>query len=257
VINQSYLSSWNNKQAPGYRAAEDNYSYGPNHRVQSLDERIQAGIAGGNTMNLPELIDAMEDGGSVDLRGSQVLPLMLRVITSSGPLTAAEANAVNTLQNWVNSGAHRRDDNPRDGHYDDAEAIKIMDAWWPKALTAAFQPTIGDGDANKDVFSKVQAQMAFDDAPFEVRHHNVLGAHVFVRHAAGLDRHQALIARDAAGVAEGVQHQAAAHQFEIGLQHVPAQRLQHHRVYDSSERIVRDRTFAAAQSAPPEPREAS
>jgi acyl-homoserine lactone acylase PvdQ len=165
VINQSYISSWNNKQAPGYRAAEDNYSYGPNHRVQSLDERIQAGIAGSNTMNLPQLIDAMEDGGSVDLRGSQVLPLMLRVITSSGPLTAAEANAVNALQNWVNSGAHRRDDNPRDGHYDHAEAIKIMDAWWPKALTAAFQPTIGDGDANKDVFSKVQAQMAFDDPP--------------------------------------------------------------------------------------------
>jgi acyl-homoserine lactone acylase PvdQ len=160
VVNQNYISSWNNKQAPGYRAAEDNYSYGPNHRVQSLDERIQAGIAGRNTMSLQELIDAMEDGGSVDLRGSQVLPLLLDVINSSGSLTPAQSNAVNTLQAWVNSGAHRRDDNPRDGHYDNADAVRIMDAWWPGLLEAAFKPTLGD-----DLFDKVQAQHEFDDPP--------------------------------------------------------------------------------------------
>jgi penicillin amidase len=165
VVNQNYISSWNNKQAPGYRAAEDNYSYGPNHRVQSLDERIQAGIAGTNTMSLPELIDAMEDGGSVDLRGSQVLPLMLDVINSSGSLTPAQADAVSKLQAWVSSGAHRRDDNPRDGQYDNSEAVQIMDAWWPRALEAAFKPTIGDGDPLRDVFSKIQAQMEFDDPP--------------------------------------------------------------------------------------------
>src|SRR5206468_9120755 len=101
VINQDYISSWNNKQAPGYRAAEDNYSYGPNHRVQSLDDRIQAGIAGGNKMSLADLISAMEDAGSVDLRGTRALPLMLDVIDSSGSLTPTESAAVSKLRDWV------------------------------------------------------------------------------------------------------------------------------------------------------------
>jgi acyl-homoserine lactone acylase PvdQ len=164
VTNQRYISSWNNKQAPGYRAAEDNYSYGPTHRVESLDERIEAGIAGGDTMSLPELIDAMEDAGSVDLRGSQVLPLMLQVIGTPGPaLTADQQNAVAALQAWANSGGHRRDDDPKDGQYDSAEAIQIMDAWWPKALEAAFKPTLGG-----DLFDKIEGQMGFDDPPGEV-----------------------------------------------------------------------------------------
>jgi acyl-homoserine lactone acylase PvdQ len=160
VINQDYLSSWNNKQAPGYRAAEDNYSYGPNHRVQSLNERIEAGISGGKKMSLADLISAMEDGGSVDLRGSQALPLMLDVIDSSGSLTPSEQSAVNQLRAWVASGAHRRDNAPQDSHYDNADAIAILDAWWPKALTAAFKPALGD-----DLFNKVQAEIGFDDPP--------------------------------------------------------------------------------------------
>jgi hypothetical protein len=160
VINQDYISSWNNKQAPGYRAAEDNYSYGPNHRVQSLNERIEAGISGGRKMSLADLISAMEDGGSVDLRGSQALPLMLDVIDSSGSLSPAEAHAVDELRAWVASGAHRRDNAPRDGHYDNSEAIALLDAWWPKALTAAFKPALGD-----DLFNEVQAEMGFDDPP--------------------------------------------------------------------------------------------
>jgi acyl-homoserine lactone acylase PvdQ len=165
VTNQNYISSWNNKQAPGYRAAEDNYSYGPNYRVQSLDERIESGIVGSNTMSLPELIDAMEDGGSVDLRGSQVLSLMLDAIRQGpGGVPAALQDDVDVLQDWVDSGAHRRD-RDSSGTYDDSRAVAIMDAWWPKAVTAAFQPTIGDADSLKDVFSKVQAQMGFDDHP--------------------------------------------------------------------------------------------
>jgi hypothetical protein len=165
VINQDYISSWNNKQAPGYRAAEDNYSYGPNHRVQSLNERIEAGIAGNDKMNLADLISAMEDGGSVDLRGSQVLPLMLDVIRSSGNLSSAEADAVAKLDAWAAAGAHRRDKSPQDGHYDNADAVALMDAWWPRALEAAFNPALGDNNANKNVFTAIQGEMGFDDPP--------------------------------------------------------------------------------------------
>jgi len=170
VINQDYISSWNNKQAPGYRAAEDNYSYGPNHRVQSAQRANRGGISGGKKMSLADLISAMEDGGSVDLRGSQDLLLMLDVIESSGSLTTAESDAVGKLRAWVASGAHRRDNAPQDGHYDNADAIALMDAWWPKALEAAFKPTLGT-----DLFGKVQAEMGFDDPPGAPRQRLHLG----------------------------------------------------------------------------------
>ena len=42
VVNQSYITSWNNKQAAGFDAADDNYAYGPIYRSQSLDEQITA-----------------------------------------------------------------------------------------------------------------------------------------------------------------------------------------------------------------------
>ena len=69
VINQSYITSWNNKQAAGFDAADGNYAYGPIYRSQSLDEEIAPRIAGANQMSLPELIDSMEVAGTVDLRG--------------------------------------------------------------------------------------------------------------------------------------------------------------------------------------------
>jgi acyl-homoserine lactone acylase PvdQ len=142
VVNQTYITSWNNKQAAGYDAADDNYSYGPIYRSQRLDDRIDQRIQGTDKMSLPELVDSMEDAGTVDLRGAKVLPFMLQVIgTPSDPQLAS---AVNTLQSWVNSGAHRRDMN-QDGQYDDAQAVKIMDAWWPRAVEAEFKPEMGAG----------------------------------------------------------------------------------------------------------------
>ena len=69
--------------------------------------------------------------GSVDLRGAKVLPLMLQVVGT--PSDPGLASAVNTLQTWVSSGAHRRDLN-QNGAYDDALAVQIMDAWWPRAV---------------------------------------------------------------------------------------------------------------------------
>jgi acyl-homoserine lactone acylase PvdQ len=147
TINQTYLSSWNNKQALGYRAADDNYTYGPAHRVQLLDRRIDQRLASGDKFSLPELIDAMEDGGTVDLRAQEVLPWMLNVVGS--PAEPALADAVAKLRTWVAAGGHRRDCTPvppactPDGRYEHERAIEIMDAWWPRAVAAAFMPALG------------------------------------------------------------------------------------------------------------------
>ncbi len=60
AINQNYLSSWNNKQARKYHAADEQWSYGDVYRSITLDERIKSIIKGKRKAALPELIDAMK-----------------------------------------------------------------------------------------------------------------------------------------------------------------------------------------------------
>ena len=139
VIDQRFLTSWNNKQARGYRG-DGIRDYTSLYRVDLLDDRIKAEIEGPGKMSLVELIDAMEDAGTVDLRGSHVVPWALKVI--GRPSAPALAEAVTTMRKWVEAGAHRRDlDNS--GAYDDAEAVRIMDAWWPLWVKRQFKPTLG------------------------------------------------------------------------------------------------------------------
>ncbi len=159
TVDQSFLTSWNNKQAPAYRASDAEWGYQPIYRSDSLDERIEDGIAGGGKMNIVELINAMEDAGTVDLRGSQVLPWILKVLGTGKGASAELKGAISSLRGWAKSGAHRRDLN-RDGVYDDAEAVRIMDAWWPLLLKAEFEPTLGKG-----LYDAVESARGIDDTP--------------------------------------------------------------------------------------------
>ena len=65
VIDQPFLVNWNNKQARGTRAADDNFGYGSIYRSQSLSDRIRKGTRGSRKMSLVQLIDAMESAGTV------------------------------------------------------------------------------------------------------------------------------------------------------------------------------------------------
>jgi hypothetical protein len=158
VINQSFITSWNNKQARGYRAADGTYEYGSTYRSTMLDEEIRKRLRGNSKLSLTETIDAMEVAGTTDLRGEAVLPHALDVIQSrpiSDPDTRA---AVNQLRAWIRAGAHRIDRN-KDGRYERSRAIRIMDAWWPLWLGAEFRPILG-----KRVFKRIRAVLEFDDS---------------------------------------------------------------------------------------------
>ena len=137
---KGYITSWNNKQAPGFRANDGQWSYGPVYRSQLLDKRIQALVAEDGSINLTEVVNAMGDAATVDLRGSAVLPYMLQVLGS--PEDQRLARAVDLLATWVGGGAHRRDLDG-DGEYEDQAAVALMDEWWSLALDAAFGPILG------------------------------------------------------------------------------------------------------------------
>ena len=85
----------------------------------------------------------MEDAGTVDLRGDRVLPWILKVINTQ-PVTdpSSAGRASQQLTAWGAAGAHRIDRN-KDGVYEQTQAIRIMDAWWPRLVEAEFKPTLG------------------------------------------------------------------------------------------------------------------
>ncbi len=164
TINQSYLTSWNNKQAPGFAASDSNWGYGPIYRSQMLDVNIDRSMFLGAKMNLAQLVNAAEEAGSVDLRGQRAAIWMLKVIGQ--PSEPALADAVRTLNIWLYRGSHRRDKN-RDGAYDDEDGVRIMDAWWPRAVDAMFKPSLGS-----DLFNKITGIIEVDNEP------NNHGAHL-------------------------------------------------------------------------------
>ena len=140
AIDPPYLVSWNNRQAKRWNAADDNYHYESVYRSQLLADKIRHDIRGSRRMRLEQLVQAMEESATQDLRGVRVLPIALRAIGK--PKDPKLQAAVALLRGWHRRGAHRRDLN-KDGHYDDDAAVTLMDAWWPKLVAAEFKPALG------------------------------------------------------------------------------------------------------------------
>jgi acyl-homoserine lactone acylase PvdQ len=124
-----YLVSWNNKQAPGFGAADDQWGYGPVHRSEALSDRLtELADAGGVTTT--DLVAAVQDAATVDSRAFYTLPSLLDVIGDDPEV----ADAVALLRGWVERGAHRLDAD-RDGAYEEQAAVALFDAWWGSADT--------------------------------------------------------------------------------------------------------------------------
>jgi len=140
AVDPPFLVSWNNKQAPGWAAADDKYSYGPLFRSQMIADKVKAATKGKKKMTITQLIQAMEEPATQDLRGYRLLPTIFKAIGE--PKSKPLRQAVVTLRTWHEHGAHRRDLN-RDGVYEENDAVELMDAWWPKLLAGEFKPVLG------------------------------------------------------------------------------------------------------------------
>ena len=155
AVDPAYLVSWNNKQAPGWAAADDQYAYGPVHRQQMLTRRVRSGIAGRRKMTLAKLVQAMEEPATQDLRALEALPHVLRAV--GRPADPRLRGALSVLRGWRSKGAHRRDLD-KDGKYDDDDAVTLMDAWWPRLVRAEFAPALGDS-----AYSALERMLAIGD----------------------------------------------------------------------------------------------
>ena len=119
-----FLVSWNNKPAPGWSAADDQWGYGPVHRSLALSDRV-GNLAAAGGVTPARLVGAVQDAATADSRAAYTLPHLLSVIGDDPQV----ADAVGLLRGWLDRGAHRLDQD-RDGAYDDQAAVALFDAWW-------------------------------------------------------------------------------------------------------------------------------
>ncbi|WP_317442464.1 penicillin acylase family protein [Streptomyces collinus] len=156
-VDQDYYVSWNNKQAKDYTTAS--WGDGSVHRGNLLDDRVRRLVAAGGVTRA-KLTQAMADAALADLRAEDVLPKLLKVIGSAPVTDTTAAAAVSKLQAWVTAGARRTETAAGSKKYADADAIRILDAWWPLLVKAEFEPGLGS-----DLYSAFTADLPVDEAP--------------------------------------------------------------------------------------------
>jgi acyl-homoserine lactone acylase PvdQ len=158
AIDPDFLVSWNNKQAPRFAAADDRYAYGPIYRMQLIRSFIEKDIAAGKKMGSEQLVSAMEEAATQDIRTVVLWPILKQVL--GAPSDPRLQDAIAKLDSWYADGGHRRDLTNKDiaspGTYQHNDAITIMDAWWPKLLEAEFRPTLGS-----EAFAAVKSMLRF------------------------------------------------------------------------------------------------
>ena len=136
---KGWMTSWNNKPAPGFTAADDQYGFGAVYRSMSLDDRLAPLTAGAAKASLSEVTGAMIDAATVDPRAQQLLPEILAAVGEYDE----RAEALDLLRTWQANGGNRVD-RDRDGAYADQAAIALLDAWWEDVARTVLRPVLGD-----------------------------------------------------------------------------------------------------------------
>jgi acyl-homoserine lactone acylase PvdQ len=150
-----YLVNWNNAQAPGWRAADDVWSFGPIHRSQLLEKPLQRTLRQGKA-DLTRLVQINIEAATVDVR-REVYPFLRRMIGNTTDQQVKAPLAI--LDEWAKTGMHRRDLDG-DNVYENSAAVALMDEWWGRLVTREFRPILGS-----DLFERIRKIVALAEPP--------------------------------------------------------------------------------------------
>jgi acyl-homoserine lactone acylase PvdQ len=146
------LTNWNNKPAPGWGAASDNYGYGPVHRVQ-LYRGFTHGMTEANDVSI------MNRAATEDLRAIKVWPIIRRVLKGGRAPSKLAAQAADLIDRWRRQGASRLDGNLDGGI--DAPGAAVMDTAWNGIARAVMRPVLGPLTDNLDRLISVGSVPSF------------------------------------------------------------------------------------------------
>jgi acyl-homoserine lactone acylase PvdQ len=145
---QGFFDSWNNKPAPGFSAADNQFGYGPVYRVQMLTTQIEHQFAiHHGKITQANLVQAMETAATQDLDGLTILPALLKAVQGRAE-PAGVKQMLAALKVWYRTGAHRILSSPTDAQYEQADAVAIMDQLTPAVIKAIFDPLFAAGGTN-------------------------------------------------------------------------------------------------------------
>jgi acyl-homoserine lactone acylase PvdQ len=126
------LTNWNNKPAPEWGAASDNYAEGPVHRVQ-----LYTGFK--KRMNEAKDVSIMNRGATEDLRAVKVWPTIEQVLAGGPAPSKLAEEAAGLVDKWVEEGASlygvNQPENP---------GAAVMDAAWTPMAEAVLGPVLGE-----------------------------------------------------------------------------------------------------------------
>ena len=159
---RGFIANWNNKQAPGWGMADDEWGHSGTHRVDVLANDLQSRIDSGRKLTRGDVVGVMMDAATTDLRAQELLPLALDVIGND----PSKQQAIALLRQWVAAGAHRVD-RAKTGQYTHSAAIALFDTWWDDNGS-------GDGGLAKDTLRPVLGELV-DEFPYGTDDHPRLG----------------------------------------------------------------------------------
>jgi acyl-homoserine lactone acylase PvdQ len=104
---QGFFVSWNNKPAPGFAAADDQYGYGPVYRSQLLVNQLRHQLnKTHDKVTRANVVQAMSTASTQDLDGVSVLPQLLAYVKGQQEPKGV-AQMLGVLKHWARTGAHR------------------------------------------------------------------------------------------------------------------------------------------------------
>ena len=133
------IINWNNKPAPEWTAADNEWSYGSVHRVDLLNNAVSRETP---PLTLGKLTNAMNYAATQDLRNVEDLPAIKRVLDTGPAPSAREQQMLDQLVAWRAQGSSRLDKTPQDGLID-APGAAIMDQAWNGIADAVMGPVLG------------------------------------------------------------------------------------------------------------------
>jgi acyl-homoserine lactone acylase PvdQ len=125
------LLNWNNKPAPEWGAASENYSYGPVQRVQ-----LYTGFKPG--MTEADVASIMNRAATQDLEAVKDWPVIEQVLEGGPAPSTLAQQAADLVTTWVEHGASRYG-----AERPESPGAAVLDAAWKGIAEAVLSPVLG------------------------------------------------------------------------------------------------------------------
>jgi hypothetical protein len=128
------LLNWNNKPAPDFGAADDNWGFGPVQRVQLFTPFNRRS-------RLEDVASIMNKAATQDARVVLIWPVIARLLATGPAPDTRTQQAAALVSRWLQQGASRLDRNG-DGKID-APGAAVLDGAWDLITDAVLRPELG------------------------------------------------------------------------------------------------------------------